>query len=139
MSNNIHQELNSNVEDAEQSDFRKGVVDWIKHNNPKDPGFLLPQTFMEVGSEQVLDFLREWQYKVWSSGYLGMAWPREYGGQGMSRQFQQIADEEMKKARVPICFKVLGLGWDGPHIIDTCAEFGKLAYLNGIHTGQDNV
>ena len=137
MSNNINQELNSNVEDLEQSDFRKGVVDWIKHNNPKDPGFLLPQTFMEVGSKQVLDFLREWQYKVWSSGYLGMAWPREYGGQGMSRQFQQIADEEMKKARVPICFNVIGLGWAGPLIIDTGSDFEKQTYLKGILTGDD--
>ena len=59
MPKNTNHELNSNLEDAEHSDFRKGVVDWIKHNNPKDPGFLLPQTFMEVGSEQVLDFLRE--------------------------------------------------------------------------------
>lgn len=59
MPKNTNHELNSNLEDAEHSDFRKGVVDWIKHNNPKDPGFLLPQTFMEVGSEQVLEFLRE--------------------------------------------------------------------------------
>ena len=87
------------IESGELSDFRKGVVDWIKHNTPADPGFLLPQTFMEVGSEQVLSFLREWQHKVWSSGYLGMAWPKEYGGGGMPRIFQQIADEEMKKAR----------------------------------------
>ena len=58
MPKNINQELNSNVEDAEQSDFRKGVVDWIKHNNPKDPGFLLPQTFMEVGSEQERSWFR---------------------------------------------------------------------------------
>jgi hypothetical protein len=47
------------LETAEVKDFRNGVVDWIKHNTPADPGFLLPQTFMEVGSEQVLDFLRE--------------------------------------------------------------------------------
>jgi alkylation response protein AidB-like acyl-CoA dehydrogenase len=113
------------LETAEVKDFRNGVVDWIKHNTPADPGFLLPQTFMEVGSEQVLDFLREWQYKVWSSGYLGMAWPKEYGGGGMPRIFQQIADEEMKRARVPICFNIIGLGWAGPLIIDTGTDFEK--------------
>ncbi len=41
------------LETAELKDFRNGVVDWIKHNTPAAPGFLLPQTFMEVGSEQV--------------------------------------------------------------------------------------
>ena len=125
------------LETAELKDFRNGVVDWIKHNTPADPGFLLPQTFMEVGSEQVLDFLREWQYKVWSSGYLGMAWPKEYGGGGMARIFQQIADEEMKRARVPICFNIIGLGWAGPLIIDTGTDFEKETYLKGILTGED--
>ena len=55
---------------------------WLDQNNPGDPGFLLPQSFMEVGTEQQLDFLREWQHTLWSAGYLGMHWPREYGGQG---------------------------------------------------------
>ena len=125
------------LETAELKDFRNGVVDWIKHNTPADPGFLLPQTFMEVGSEQVLDFLKEWQYKVWSSGYLGMAWPKEYGGGGMPRILQQIADEEMKRARVPICFNIIGLGWAGPLIIDTGTDFEKETYLKGILTGED--
>ena len=49
-------------------------------NVPADPGFLLPLTFLEVGTEQQLDFLREWQHKLWSAGYLGMHWPSEYGG-----------------------------------------------------------
>ena len=137
MSNSTNHELDYNSENLEYLAFRKGVVDWIKHNEPKDPGFLLPQTFMEVGSEQVLDFLREWQYKVWSSGYLGMAWPKEYGCQSMPRRVQQIADEEMKRARVPICFNVIGLGWAGPLIIDTGTNFEKQTYLKGILTGDD--
>ena len=99
---------------AEQTQFRAQVAAWLEDNRPADPGFLLPQTFMEVGSEPVLDFLREWQHRVWSAGYLGMAWPKQYGGQGMSRDFQRIADEEMKRLQVPICFNVIGLGWAGP-------------------------
>jgi alkylation response protein AidB-like acyl-CoA dehydrogenase len=67
----------------ETEDFRREVAAWLKANKPADPGFLLPQSFMEVGSEEQLDFLREWQHRVWSAGYLGMAWPREYGGQGV--------------------------------------------------------
>ncbi|MDA8646892.1 acyl-CoA dehydrogenase family protein [Porticoccaceae bacterium] len=137
MSSNVSQAINSTTENSELLDFRKGVADWIKRNNPTDPGFLLPQTFMEVGSEQVLDFLREWQYKLWSSGYLGMAWPKEYGGGGLPRIYQQIADEEMKKARTPICFNIIGLGWAGPLIIDTGSDYEKETYLKGILTGED--
>ena len=66
-----------------------------------------------------------------------MAWPKEYGGGGMPRIFQQIADEEMKRARVPICFNIIGLGWAGPLIIDTGTDFEKETYLKGILTGED--
>tara|TARA_B100001093_G_scaffold358595_1_gene343177 strand:- start:3 stop:1241 length:1239 start_codon:yes stop_codon:yes gene_type:complete len=118
-------------------EFRLEIQNWLKKNKPSDPGFLLPQTFMEIGSEQVLDFLREWQYKLWSSGYLGMSWPREHGGRGLPRIFQQIADEEMKSSRVPICFNIIGLGWAGPLIIDIGSEDEKRLYLKGILSGDD--
>jgi alkylation response protein AidB-like acyl-CoA dehydrogenase len=123
--------------ETDLKEFRREVADWIKHNKPSDPGFLLPQTFMEVGSEQVLDFLREWQHKVWSSGYLGMAWPEQYGGRGMSPVFQDIADAEMKMARVPICFNVIGLGWAGPLILDKGTDYERDKYLKGILNAED--
>ena len=113
------------------------VTDWIKHNKPADPGFLLPQTFMEVGSEQVLDFLREWQHKVWSAGYLGMAWPEKYGGRGLSAAHQNIVDAQMKLARVPICFNVIGLGWAGPLILDKGTDYEREKYLKGILNAED--
>ena len=62
--------------------FKADIDKWMSENIPKKPGFLLPLTFLEVGTEQQLDFLREWQHKLWSAGFLGMHWPPEYGGQG---------------------------------------------------------
>ena len=59
-------------EDSELEEFRREVSAWLDQNKPADPGFLLPQTFMEVGSEQQLDFLQQWQYKLWSAGFLGI-------------------------------------------------------------------
>ena len=61
---------------SELEAFRSEVSAWLDENNPPDPGFLLPQTFMEVGSDQQLDFLREWQNKVYEAGYLGAHWPK---------------------------------------------------------------
>ena len=99
-------------------EFRNEVAAWMRDNKPADPGFLLPQTFMEVGSDQQMDFLREWQHKIWSAGYLGMAWPKEYGGGGVASIFQTIADSEMRRNLVPIAFNVIGLVWAGPLIIE---------------------
>ena len=50
--------------EQELHDFRAEVSAWMAENKPADPGFLLPQTFMEVGDERLLEFLREWQHKV---------------------------------------------------------------------------
>ncbi len=117
--------------------FRAEVSAWMAENKPADPGFLLPQTFMEVGSEQQLDFLREWQHKIWSAGFLGMHWPKEYGGGGMDPIYQHIADQEMRRHAVPICFNVIGLGWAGPLINDIGTEEEKAKYLKGILSAED--
>ena len=103
--------MNAAVKELEE--FRREVAAWLEANKPAPPDFLLPQSFMEVGSEQQLDFLREWQHKVWAAGYLGMAWPKEYGGQGVDALYQSIADQEMRRQAVPICCNVIGLGWGG--------------------------
>lgn len=125
------------VSEQEQSEFRAEVSAWMKDNKPADPGFLLPQTFMEVGTEEQLEFLREWQNKIWSAGYLGMAWPKEYGGGGVSPAFQSIADSEMRRNAVPIAFNVIGLGWAGPLINDIGTEKEKEKYLKNILSAED--
>ena len=121
----------------ELNEFRVEVAAWLKENNPSDPGFLLPQTFMEVGDERQLDFLRGWQHKIWSAGYLGMAWPKEYGGGGVDAIYQSIVDKEMRRLAVPICFNVIGLGWAGPLINDIGTEQQKSKYLKGILSAED--
>jgi alkylation response protein AidB-like acyl-CoA dehydrogenase len=123
--------------DKELSEFRREVSAWLTDNRPAEPGFLLPQTFMEVGSDQQLEFLREWQHKLWAAGYLGMAWPKEYGGQGVAPVYQMIADAEMRKAAVPIAFNVIGLGWAGPLILDRGTDEEKQKYLKNILSAED--
>ena len=125
------------VSEQELTEFRGQVSAWLQDNKPADPGFLLPQSFMEVGSDQQLDFLREWQHKVWSAGYLGMHWPKAYGGGGVDPAFQGIVDQEMRRHAVPICFNVIGLGWAGPLINDIGTEQEKQQYLKGILSGED--
>jgi alkylation response protein AidB-like acyl-CoA dehydrogenase len=124
------------VSDKELTEFRQQVSAWMKDNKPADPGFLLPQSFMEVGTEQQMEFLREWQHKMWAAGYLGMAWPTEYGGGGVEPVFQNIADQEMTRHVVPIAFNVIGLGWAGPLIIDTGSTAEKEKYLKNILSAE---
>ena len=41
---------------------------WFLANVNSDPGFMLPLTFMEVGTDRQFDFLREWQARVLPPG-----------------------------------------------------------------------
>ena len=68
---------------AELKEFEEQADRWFLENKPANPGFILPETFMEVGTDSQFEFLRNWQNKVYENGYVGMAWPKEYGGGGV--------------------------------------------------------
>ena len=72
----------------ELEELRAEAKAWLEENNPGDPGFLLPQSFMEVGTDDQFHYLRDWQNKVYDAGYLGMSWPKEYGGGGLAQAMQ---------------------------------------------------
>ena len=87
---------------------------WFEENVPPPPEFMLPLTFMEVGTDAQFYFLCDWQNKVYEAGYLGAAWPKEYGGGGKPQIYQDIATAEMARQRVPFVLNTIGLNWAGP-------------------------
>ena len=46
---------------GELDEFRREVGAWLKQNRPPEPDFLLPESFMEVGSDEQFEYLRNWQ------------------------------------------------------------------------------
>ena len=122
---------------TELDEFRADVRAWLTDNKPADPGFLLPETFMEVGTDQQFEFLRDWQRTVYEAGYLGMAWPSEYGGGGQPQVYQDIVNQEMAKARAPFVPNTIGLNWAGPLILDMGSEEDKQRYIKNILSAED--
>lgn len=125
------------VTEQELAEFERDVTAWAEENKPADPSFLLPQSFLEVGSEEQVDFLRNWQRKVWEAGYIGVSWPKEYGGQGIDFLFQRVVDKALAKARTPIIFNSIGLNWAGPLILDFGSDEDKAKHLKNILSGED--
>ncbi|MEQ1619585.1 MAG: acyl-CoA dehydrogenase family protein, partial [Terricaulis sp.] len=109
----------------ELDDFHAEVRAWLDQNAPGDPGFLLPQSFMEVGTDEQFYFLRDWQLKVYQAGYLGMAWPKEYGGGGKPQELQDIVTREMMRQKTPFMTNTIGLNWAGPLILNMGSEAQK--------------
>ena len=117
--------------------FRREVAAWLEANRPADPGFLLPESFMEVGTDAQIQFLRAWQKKVYEAGYLGRAWPEAYGGRGRPQVEQDIANAEMARLKVPFCTNTIGLFWAGPLILAIGTEAQKQQYIRGILSADD--
>lgn len=121
----------------ELADFETQCEAWFAENTVRDPGFMLPLTFMEVSTDQQFDFLREWQRKVYEAGYFGMSWPTEYGGRGMHPEYQRIATRVMKSHDAPIMLNAIANGWTGPLLLDIGREEDKRRYIKPMLSAEE--
>ena len=126
----------STVDEKELTEFREQAEAWFDENTPREVDFLLPLTFMEVGTDEQFNFLRDWQNKVYEAGYLGAHWPKEYGGGGLDRAFQDAATKVMSAARTPIMLNAIGLNWTGPLLLDRGTHEEKQKYIKGILSAE---
>ena len=121
----------------ELDEYRAQASAWFQENVPPAPDFMLPLSFMEVGTDEQFHFLCDWQNKVYRAGYLGSAWPKEYGGGGLDQVFQDIADDEMRRHDSPIMLNTIGLSWAGPLLLDMGTHEDRLRYIEGILSAED--
>jgi alkylation response protein AidB-like acyl-CoA dehydrogenase len=117
--------------------FEKQCDAWFAENTVRDPGFMLPLTFMEVSTDQQFDFLRNWQRKVYEAGYFGMSWPTEYGGYGMHPEYQRIATRIMKSHDAPIMLNAIANGWTGPLLLDIGREEDKSRFIKPMLSAEE--
>ncbi len=125
------------VNQHELDEFAKDADAWFAQNVNTDPGFMLPLTFMEVGTDQQFEFLRDWQSKVYEAGYLGAAWPSQYGGGGLVPAFQKVATDAMRRHNAPIMLNAIGLNWTGPLLLEIGTDAHKEKYIKGILSAED--
>ena len=64
-----------------------------------------------------IEALRGWQARCHRAGYVGRAWPREFGGGGRPPVEQIIVDQELAAAGAPEFVNVVGLDVLGPSLL----------------------
>ncbi|NJM50816.1 MAG: acyl-CoA dehydrogenase [Sphingomonadales bacterium] len=121
----------------ELADFEAQCDAWFADNVVRDPGFMLPLTFMEVSTDQQFDFLRGWQRKVYEAGYFGMSWPEKYGGRGMHPAYQRIVTRIMKSHDAPIMINAIANGWTGPLLLDIGREEDKRRFIKPMLSAEE--
>ncbi|HXM57548.1 MAG TPA: acyl-CoA dehydrogenase family protein [Candidatus Dormibacteraeota bacterium] len=115
--------------------FRDEVRAWLRANRPAwaDGG----DDDEDATSQTWLERRVAWQRTLHEAGYIGLNWPREYGGRGATLMEQIIFSQEMIEARAPGPINVIGLGMGGPVIIAHGTEAQKQRYLSRILSAEE--
>src|SRR6516225_4062762 len=102
---------------AEHETFRKQFRDWLSAN-------LSPDLCLDDASDDRVASDREtferrcvWQKTMHAAGWVGITWPKEYGGRDAGLIERVIWDEEYTAARAPVLPGNMGLSLVGPTIV----------------------
>ena len=108
----------------EQAAFREELRAWLDEHLPDELRGHRGGGARFDGPE-----IRQWSRALHDGGWVGISWPAEFGGRGLSPRFQAIYLEEEARAEAPPHIGVIGLGMAGPTIISRGTEEQKARYL----------
>ena len=118
-----------------QETFRKEVRQWLEHNLPDElrgSGFAASRADVEEVRQ-----LRGWQKKLAEAGYVGMDWPREFGGRGASIVEMIILYQEMARAESPQLVNRGGVSMLGPTLMKYGTPAQQKRFLPKILTAEE--
>jgi alkylation response protein AidB-like acyl-CoA dehydrogenase len=111
----------------EQAQYRARVRSWLEEHRDEAP--VLRGDGAIEDEQEAIAAHRGWQRKLAEAGFVGVTWPREYGGQGLGPLEQVIVNQEIVRAGVPGILDAIGVGMLGPTIIAHGTEEQKQRYL----------
>lgn len=114
-------DLNYSPADLE---FRERVRRWFAENRPQ-------------GELKTLADRKAWIRKLYEAGYVGMGWPKEYGGQDARPMEQAIVADEMARVNAPGGSIGLGVGIVGPTIVHHGTPEQKARFVRNILTAEE--
>jgi alkylation response protein AidB-like acyl-CoA dehydrogenase len=80
---------------------------------------------------------REWERELGAGGWIGLSWPKEYGGREASLLEQVVFYEEYARAGGPGRVGIVGEGLLGPTIVHFGNDEQKRRFLPGILNGTE--
>jgi alkylation response protein AidB-like acyl-CoA dehydrogenase len=84
-----------------------------------------------------MEVLRDWQAACYEAGYVGRAWPSEFGGGGRPPVEQIIVDQELAAAGAPEFVNVVGLDVLGPSLLRFGDDRQRRRYIPSILSAKE--
>ena len=127
-----------------EAEFRAEVRQWLSEHLPEG----WPDSHPIVrDSDEMVELRRWWQRQLYDAGWLGLTWPKEYGGRaeahpgapgsGGALAQQAIFDQEVARAQAPDPINMIGLYMAGPTIIAWGTDEQKRRYLPPLLRGDE--
>lgn len=104
--------------------FRDETRRWLEANVPRD-------------ELKTLDERKAWNRRLYDAGYVGMHWPKAYGGWDATPLQQAIVQDEMARIGSPAPVNELGIGFTGPTIIAYGTDGQKERFLKKMLTADE--
>jgi alkylation response protein AidB-like acyl-CoA dehydrogenase len=105
----------------EDEQYRLKLRAWLKEN--------MPTAESPEEQDAAFAYRRVWQRKLYEGGWVGIHWPKEYGGQGATLVQQAIYAQEMARARASQPANSLGITIVGPTLIAHGSEEQKQRFI----------
>ena len=81
--------------------------------------------------------LRRWQAACYAAGYVGRAWPAEFGGGGRPHVEQIVVDQALAAAGAPEFANIVGLGVLGPSLLRFGNDEQRQRYVPPILSAEE--
>lgn len=105
----------------EDEHYRLQLRQWLEDHMPSEPS--------PAEQDAAFAYRRAWQRQLCEGGWVGIHWPKAYGGQGATLVQQAIYAQEMARARAPQPANGLGISIVGPTLIEHGTEEQKKRYI----------
>lgn len=124
----------------ELDDFRSHIRSWIADNAPRSLWGTAISPFEGYWGGRrgtfASDDQRRWFEAALPEGLTAPAWPREYGGAGLSREQARAFSEELSRHRIPLPLAGFGLTMLGPILLEYGSPEQKTQHIPPIVRGE---
>jgi alkylation response protein AidB-like acyl-CoA dehydrogenase len=121
---------------SEQSvaDFRNRARAWLAENAPRRAA----ADDESAGPARAgIASQKAFQARLYDAGFVGLTWPAEYGGQGLTIAEQLAFGQEARDYALPVGVFFIGIGMPGPTILELGTEEQKRRYLPKMLRGEE--